>query len=131
MKYKVLLPFSHRFNGVFREEPIGKEILDKEIDPSILNFMLSKGKLKPIGIIKKKDNKKEISVKKKVTRVSKEEYKKEDVEQNLPLMGAYELSEEGLKNKSKSELKRISTQLGLASSGTKEVLKTRLIKSGL
>lgn len=136
MKYKVLCPLSHRVNGVLRDEPVGKIISDKEMDKSILEYHISKNRLKQIGGAKKKVKKikKEIVAQKKISRVSKEETKisgEDAVEQEQPLMGAYELSREGLRNKSKSELKRIASQLGLAISGTKDMLVNRLINSGL
>lgn len=138
MKYKVLKPFSHRFNNVRKEAVVGSEISDKEILPSIRDLMLGKGKLKAIQ--QEKVNKVDIKEKKgpvgrkKIKRVTKSESKSEpveDVKQDKPSVGCVDLTEEGLSKKSKSELKRVAAQLGISQIGTKEILVQKILKSGI
>lgn len=137
MKYRVRLPFSHKFNGVRKEVKVGDIISDKEIEPNILAYVLSRGKLQPIVEDKKKDDVKAVSKeeskgKKKVRRISKEAVKSEPVrEEVVPVTGCFDLGKNGLKDKTLRELRVVAKELGLPMSGTKEILRARITKSGI
>lgn len=139
MKYRVRLPFSHKFNGVRKEVKVGDMISDKEIEPNILAYVLSRGKLQPIVEDKKKDDvkvvsKEETKGKNKVRRISisKEEAKSEPVrEEVVPVTGCFDLGKNGLQDKTLKELQVVAKELGLPISGTKEILRARITKSGI
>lgn len=136
MKYEVILPFSHKFNEKRIELSVGDTISDKEINPSILTFVLGRKKIKPLQkkvSVKVKESKIE-SKKRAVKRVIKEEVKEivepEEVKEERKAE-LFELNEKSLKEKSKSELKRLATQLGLGISGSAKTLRGRILKSGV
>ena len=134
MKYKVILPFSHKFNGVRREVKIGDIVSDKEINPSILKYVLDNEKIKSLEKkrkVGKKVVKEELIGKKKVKRMSKEETAASERTEDMPRTGLIDFNRESLGKMSKSELKRIATQVGIGVSGTKEILVNKILKSGI